>query len=179
MSEHKLKGKKILMVIAPDQFRDEELFDPKAVFEQEGATVLIAARSLTQAQGMLGKTVRPDLLISEARAEDYDAIVVAGGLGSPQYLWPDQQLHSLLRKADAQGKVIGAICLSGAVLARAGLLEGRQATVYKTEDSLKEFEKAGARYINQDVVIDDRLITASGPHAAREFGQAIARKLSN
>jgi protease I len=178
MSETKLTGKKILMVICPEQFRDEELFTPKELFERAGAEVKVASRSLGRAKGMLGGTVTPDLLISDAQADEYDAVVVVGGMGSPEYLWPDERLHHLLRAADAKRKIIGAICLSGAVVARAGLLQGRRATVYKTGDSLKEFEKAGASYSSEDVVIDDRLVTGSGPHVAAEFGQAIVDKLS-
>jgi protease I len=178
MSENKLRGRKILMVIAPENFRDEELFEPKAVFEAEGAVVLIASRSLGRAKGMLGGTAEPDLLLSDAMASDYDAIIVVGGSGSPDHLWHDETLHRMLREADQQKKIIGAICLAGAALARAGLLEGRQATIYKTKDSLKEYERAGVKYVNRDVVIDDRFITASGPRAAKEFGKAIVEMLS-
>jgi protease I len=174
-----IMSKNVLMVIAPEEFRDEELFQPKEILEKQGAQVKIASKTLGTAKGMLGGTATPDLLISEARAVDYDAIVVVGGIGSPEYLWSDETLHTLLRTAEAQDKVIGAICLSGAVLARAGLLKHRRATVYKTADSLKEFEKAGAEYTAEDVVVDDRLITASGPHVAAEFGRAIANQLSS
>lgn len=177
MTEKKLSGRTILMVICPENFRDEELFKPKEIFEKEGATVKIASRSLSPARGMLGGTAKPDLLISDAQAEDYDAVVVVGGGGSPEYLWPDEKLHSLLRRADAQGKVIGAICLSGAALARAGLLRGRRATVYRTKESLKELEKGGAKYTSEDVVTDGRVVTASGPHVAAEFGHAIMARL--
>jgi len=177
MPEGKLSGKRILMVISPENFRDEELFQPKEIFVKEGAQVEIASKSLRPARGMLGGTAKPDLLISDARADDYDAVVVVGGMGSPEYLWANSQLHNLLRMANTQGKIIGAICLSGAVLARAGLLEGRRATVYKTKDSLKEFEKGGAKYSSDDVVTDDRFVTASGPHVAMDFARAIVKKL--
>jgi protease I len=177
MTEKRLSGKKVLMVISPEEFRDEELFVPRELLQNEGAEVKTASRSLGVARGMLGGTAIPDLLVSDAKADDYDAVVVVGGLGSPEYLWPDEHLHRLLRKADGGGKVIGAICLSGAVLARAGLLRGRAATVYKTKESLAEFEKGQAKYSAEDVVTDGRLVTASGPHVAAQFGQAIVAKL--
>lgn len=178
MAEKKLTGKKILMVICPENFRDEELYTPKEIFEQEGAEVKIAAPRLGTAHGMLGRTAQPDLLISQANAGDYDAVVVVGGMGSPTYLWADGQLHALLREAEQRGKVIGAICLSGAVLARAGLLRGRQATVYATDESLKELTQGGALYTSQDVVADGKIVTASGPHAAPEFARAIVSELT-
>lgn len=178
MSEKKLAGKKILMVICPENFRDEELYTPKEIFEQEGAEVKIAASRLGVARGMLGRTAQPDLLISQANAGDYDALVVVGGMGSPTSLWADGQLHALLRDAEQRGKVIGAICLSGAVLARAGLLRDRRATVYATDESLKELTQGGARYTSEDVVADGKIITASGPHASAEFARAIVSQVA-
>ncbi|MCX7751700.1 MAG: DJ-1/PfpI family protein [Blastocatellia bacterium] len=177
MEEKGLKGKRILMVIAPEEFRDEELFTPKEIFEAEGAEVKIASTRLGPARGMLGESASPDLLIADARADDYDAIVVVGGMGSPTYLWSNEALHRLLHEADEKGKIIGAICLSPAVLARAGLLRGRRATVYVTEDSMHELQRGGAHYQGVDVVTDGRIITASGPQAAAEFGRAICAQL--
>jgi protease I len=178
MSEGRLTGKRILMVIAPEQFRDEELFETKSVLEGEGAKVQVACRNLATASGMLGGSARPDLLISECSAGDWDAVVVVGGMGSPEHLWPDSTLHQLLQQSHARGGVVGAICLSGAVLARAGLLGGRRATVYKTDESLAELRRGGANYIADDVVTDGQLVTASGPHAATSFGKAIADALA-
>ena len=81
----KLSGKRVLLVIAPEQFRDEELFQPQAIFKSEGAHTTIAACKLGEAKGMLGGTVQPDLLISDVKAENYDACVeVIGGMGSPR-----------------------------------------------------------------------------------------------
>ncbi|GBC83359.1 Putative cysteine protease YraA [bacterium HR10] len=174
-----VKGKRILMVIAPEDFRDEELFTPKQIFEAGGAEVTIASTRLGLARGMLGGSASPDLLIAEARAEDYDAIVVVGGMGSPTHLWADEALHRLLREADEKGKIIGAICLSPAVLARAGLLRGRRATVYVTDESMSELRRGGAHYQQVDVVTDGRIVTASGPHAAAEFGRAIVAQLAS
>jgi protease I len=165
------------MVIAPENFRDEELFEPKTVFEEAGAVVHIASRSLGRAKGMLGGTVKPDLLLSDALADNYSAIVVVGGSGSPDFLWHDETLHRLLREADEQKKIIGAICLAGVALARAGLLQGRKATIYKTKDTLREYERAGVKYVSRDIVSDDRFITASGPRVAKEFGEAIVETL--
>ncbi|MDD5542762.1 MAG: DJ-1/PfpI/YhbO family deglycase/protease [Acidobacteriia bacterium] len=178
MDTKKLSGKRVLMVIAPDQFRDEELLVPRQMLELEGARVDVASRSKMECQGMLGVKVRPDLLISEARAVDYDAIIVVGGMGSPQYLWGDSVLHALIRELYTVQKPTAAICLSGAVLARAGVLKGRRATVYKTPESIKEFEKAGATYTGEAVTQDGNVITGENPEAARKFGEALIEKLA-
>ncbi len=179
MDSKKLSGKKVLMVIAPDQFRDEELLVPKKIFESAGAWVQVASKSKMECTGMLGAKVKPDLLISEARIASYDAIVVVGGMGSPEYLWGDSMLHSLLVDSAKSQKVTAAICLSGAVLARAGVLKGHRATVYKTPESIKEFDKGGATYTGEPVTIDGSLITGQNPDAAKMFGEAIVEKLTS
>lgn len=169
----KLAGKNILMVIAPEQFRDEELNHPKEIFEKEGGKVKIACKRTGKCSGMFGAVASPDMLIKDAKAVDYDAVVVVGGMGSPDHLWGDAQLHKLLQDADKAGKVVAAICLSGAVLARAGVLKNKEATVFETSDSLKELQKGGAKFIRKDVVTAGKTITADGPEAARDFGRAI------
>jgi len=92
------------MVIAPKNFRDEELNHPKEIFEKEGAKVTIACKQMGKSSGMLGATATPNILIKDARANDYDAVVVIGGMGSPEHLWDDTQLHRLLQDADKSGK---------------------------------------------------------------------------
>jgi protease I len=177
MTKHSLAGKQILMVIAPQQFRDEELFVPKSIFEEAGATVKLAASRLGQTSGMLGGTCQPDILIADAKTEEYEAIIVVGGSGSPDYLWSDAALQRLVKQAAQQHRILGAICLAGVVLARAGVLQDRKATVYKSKDALREYEQAGVQYSQQDAVVSGQIVTASGPRVAAEFGQAIMKLL--
>lgn len=75
--------------------------------------------------------------------------------------------------------MIGGICLSGAVRARAGAASGRHLTVYQTPRTLNELEKAGERYVARDVVIDGNIVTAGGPAAAREFGLRLVERLAS
>ncbi len=114
---------------------------------------------------MLGATANVDVVVSNLHADDIDCAVVVGGMGSPEYLWEDHNLHTLLKNLNSQGKVIGAICLSGAVLARAGVLNGKQATVYPMPESLKALKDGHANYVEQPVVQDGHIITADGPPA--------------
>jgi protease I len=171
------KSKKILMVIAPEQFRDEELNQPMEIFKKKGAIVTIASTSLGEAKGMFGSKVKVDKLISSVNYNDYDAIVVVGGMGSPDYLWNDSNLKNLIINANKSCKIIGAICLSGVVLARAGILKGIEATVYRTTESLKEYSQYGAKYNPKNVIKSGNIITADGPASARDFGNAIANAL--
>ncbi len=174
----KLDGIKVVLVIAPDQFRDEELFVPKAELEKAGAETIVASTRTGQAKGMLGGAAHAETSIKDLREKDYDAIVVVGGMGSPEYLWEDKELHALLRGFQKASKVYAAICLSGAVLAKAGVLEGKQATVWETPESRKALEEGKAKFVNQPVVHDGKVVTANGPEAAADFAGTIINELS-
>ncbi|BBL64506.1 DJ-1/PfpI family protein [Methanosarcina mazei] len=171
------EGKKILLVIAQEQFRDEECFVPKQVFESAGAKVTVAAESENTAKGALGGTIKPDIRISEARIDDYDAIVISGGGGSRKYLWDNHYLRGLVKEADSRKKVISAICISPVVLARAGVLKGKESTVFNSPDTVTELEKYGAVYQDRDVVVSGRVVTGRDPKSAEAFGKAVLKAL--
>ncbi len=173
-----LKGAKVALVIAPSDFRDEELFVPKELLEDAGAKTVIASTKMGEAKGMLGGKVEVEQEIANLQSEELDALIVVGGMGSPEFLWNEKKLFDLLDKLSKEGKVIGAICLSGAVLANAGLLTGKKATVWECPESLEAFEKGEATYVKQPVVQDGKFITANGPEAADEFGKLIIAELS-
>jgi len=177
LAEGTLEGKKILMVIAQQDFRDEELFKPKEVFEGAGASVFVAAPRNETATGMLGGEVQPDFAISDVNASEFDAVVVVGGSGSPKYLWDDTQLRNLVKDAYAGGKVVAAICLSPVVLARAGILKGKSATVFPSSDAVAELKKGGAIYKDESVVIAGRIVTGRDPASAEAFANAIVSLL--
>jgi len=167
----------VLMVIAPADFRDEELLEPKALFEAGGAAVEVASTTTDVARGMLGAEVTPDLALSEVDPHRYVAIAIAGGTGAPTHLWGDAALHALLRTARDRGTPIGAICLSPAVLARAGLLRGVRATVYGDEAARRELERGGAIHVGGHVVSDQGIVTAAGPRDAGAFARALLQLL--
>lgn len=169
-----LAGKSILMVIAPENFRDEELLEPKDVFENAGALVTIASKGTDSAKGSYGALVTVDLDIKEVNAEDYDAVVFIGGSGSSVY-FEDETAQNLAKEAYEMGKVVGAICIAPSILANAGLLEGKRATSFPSEE--KNLAGHGAVYTGSSVEQDGRIITGNGPNAATEFGQKIAEAL--
>ena len=174
----RLADTKVLFVIAPRDFRDEELTAPKTALEAAGARVEVASPQAEAATGMLGASVQPDRVLRDCRSADYDAIVVVGGAGSPAFLWDNPHLHTLLQEARRANKVVAGICLSSAVLARAGVLKGLRATVYVTKDSLAALARGGAHHVPEDVVVDGRVITAKGPEAAPAFGSALVEALA-
>ena len=172
--EKALAGKNGVMIIAPENFRDEELLEPKGILTEKGAGVKLACASLETAKGMLGAEVKPDMLINDIRVENWDAIILVGGTGSSIY-WEDSSVHSMLKEAVKQNKIVGAICIAPVTLANAGILSGKKATVYQSE--AQKLKDKGAEYTGEGVQRDGNVITASGPPAAREFGNAIARAL--
>lgn len=178
MADSRLVGVKVVMIIAPEEFRDEELLTPQKELVEAGATVKVASTRAGEAQGMLGAKVTPDLVVNNLRADDVDAAVIVGGMGSPEHLWDDRTLHTLVRNLHSQGKVVAAICLSGAALAKAGILQGRHATVWPMPESLKALKDGKANYVKEHVVQDGRIITADGPEAAHDFAQALIKELS-
>jgi protease I len=174
---HHLSGKRILIVVAPEKFRDEELAEPKKVFEEAGAEVTLASTRPGPATGMLGARVAPQLIVEDAVSRDWDAVVVVGGTGSQQFLWDHAPLHSLLRKQVALKGIVGAICLSGAVLGKSGVAQGKRATCWPDPAAVAALRAGGATYQAADVVVDGNLVTADGPTSARKFGETVARAL--
>ncbi|HNW37315.1 MAG TPA: DJ-1/PfpI family protein [Methanosarcina vacuolata] len=177
MTETEYKDKKILLVIAQEQFRDEECFVPKQLFEAAGLKVTVAAESKKTAKGTLGGTIKPDIAISDARIDDYDAIVISGGSGSRKYLWDSKALQALVKGADDLKKVISAICISPVVLARTGILKDKESTVFKSPDTVRELKEHGAIYLDREVVVSGRVVTGRDPASADAFGKAVLEAL--
>lgn len=169
-----LTGKKVVMIIAPENFRDEELIEPQDVLTEKGVEVKVACSSLETSKGMLGAKVKPDMLISDIKPDQWDAIILVGGTGASKY-WDDTTVHSLLKEAVRQNKIVGAICIAPVTCANAGILTGKQATVFESEAS--KLKDKGAIYSGSSVQKDGKIITANGPSAARAFGNSIAQAL--
>ena len=167
-------GKKVLLVIAPRNFRDEELFDTTAGLEKAGIQCTIASTSLSEAVGMLGGKARPEVLIDKASAEDFDAVVFVGGSGASAY-FNNRFALSLAQKFYNSGKLTAAICIAPVILANAGLLKGKKATAFPSEEHA--LEGKGAAFTGKPVEVDGLIVTAEGPKSAGEFGRKIAELL--
>lgn len=164
---------KVQMVAAKENFRDEELFVPEDIFSEAGAFVSIASNTKKTIRGMLGGEVDPDTTIEHINTDTLDALVIAGGSGSMAHLWGNTALLEKVNEAYKKGKVVAAICLSGVVLAQAGILQGKNATVYPTDVSLRELKRHGATFIDKGVVTDGNIVTAQGPDNAAEFANMV------
>ncbi|MBM4248363.1 MAG: DJ-1/PfpI family protein [Euryarchaeota archaeon] len=173
-------GKRVLMVIAPKDFRDEELLDTRRVLEQAGARVTVASRTTAESRGMFGERARPDVALDRVSARDFDAVVFVGGSGSKVY-FDDPRAHALARDAAGAGKLVGAICIAPSILARAGLLRGKRATVWDDQGPSGPFSAhlraGGATLAGEEVVRDGRIVTANGPQASGKFGRMLVESL--
>jgi protease I len=167
--------KKIVMVIAAGDFRDEEYFEPKAVFEKNGYSVATASTVLDVVSGVKGGAVKPDILLKDVKPSNFDAIVFVGGSGAEQY-WDDPVAHALAKDFLKGVKITSAICIGPVILARAGVLRNKKATVFESESG--QLADYGSQYTGKDVESDGLIITAAGPFAAKEFGEKIVAALS-
>ncbi|MCD6097411.1 DJ-1/PfpI family protein [bacterium] len=172
--EHMEKKGKIAMIIAPNDFRDEEYLVPKRIFEEAGYEVVTFSETTAVSIGMLGAKVTPDKKLADLRPEEFDAVDFVGGVGSTFY-WDDTVALKVASSAYERGKVVAAICLAPVILANAGLLSGKNATVFKSAKG-KLIEK-GAKYTAADVEVAGRIITGNGPSAAKKFAEAIIKAL--
>lgn len=169
-------NKNILMVVAPKDFEDVEFYAPKTLLEINGANVTVASTAST-ALGLNGTTYNTDIMISNAKATDYDAIVIVGGTGVISSLWDDKDLRNLIKDADKEKKMIAAICAAPPILARAGLLKNKKATMFPWSDGIKELTKNGANYVDQEVVVSGNIVTGRNPDASVAFGLKLCEEL--
>lgn len=163
-----------LLIIAQKNFRDEELAETKKALESAGKTCQVASIAIDMCAGMLGARVTPDLTVKDALNKNYKAVVVIGGSGSPA-LAKHTEVIKIIQKAYSAGKIVAAICAGPVVLAEAGVLNGKKATIFSDRSLVAAISSAGAKYISKSVVIDNNIITADGPKSARVFGEVIAR----
>ncbi len=168
---------RILMIIPPKDFRDEELMVPRKALKDKGWQVDTASTETGEAMGMLGARETVTLALADVTLDDYDALVVVGGMGSPEYLWQNDRLRRFVSLAYQQGKVVSAICLSGAVLGLAGILQGKKATVWETPESRAAIEENGGTFTDESVTVDGTIVTANGPDAAEAFGDALIKAI--
>lgn len=170
--------KKLLFIIASEGFQPMEYFEPKKILENAGVEVItgsdkkgkvIASRTQEIAQS--------DISLEEIKPSDYDGIFLVGGHGAVEYL-DNEKTYKIFREIAKSNKLWGAICISPRILAAAGVLAGKKATGWDGDGELsKILKKAGAEYVDEPVVVDNNLITATGPSAALAWGEAILQKL--
>ena len=171
-----LSEKRVLFVIAPKNFRDEELLEPRKILEKNKAKTSIASSTLNDCIGMLGARITPNLSLDKVQVNDYDAVIFVGGNGSTIY-HEDQLALNLAKEANIKGKLVGAICLGTGILAKANLLKGKKVTGFI--DTKELVEKHGGTYTGNEVEVFERIITGEGPKASKRFGEEVVKALQH
>jgi len=166
--------RRVLMVVASRNFRDEEYFDVRRVLESYGLEVVTASPKEGHVRSTFGRFIMVDMLLSCARARDFDAIVFVGGQGVMELL-EVRSVKRLILDAVSLGRVVSAICMAPILLANAGVLKGRRVTGYP--DVKDALISAGAIWTSEGVACDGNIVTADGPASAVAFGDAIANLL--
>lgn len=166
-------NKKVLLIVSSTGYQPVEYEATKAVLEKSGIEVATGSNKLGEAKAVDGTTAAVKVKISEVNLNDYNALFFIGGQGALAGL-DNKDSYSLLRAWQASGKPFGAICISPRILAKAGVLKNKKATGWDGDGKLAEvFNEFGVEYVRENVVVDGNVITANGPQAAEEFGQAI------
>jgi len=171
---------KVVIIIAHRDFRDEEYFVPKEILEKAGIKVITASNQKGAATGADGGEAEANLSTYEINRFDFDAVVFIGGPGCLANL-DNETSYKVARDAVSQKKILASICISPVILAKAGALKGKKATVWFSpadKEPVRILEENGAIFEGKPVVVDGRIITGNGPGAAKEFGEAIIKVLT-
>jgi len=174
-----LKGKKIA-IVATDGFEQSELMDPRKTLEDAGATTEVIAPKAGEIKGWKtkdwGESVKVDKTLENANPNDYDALVLPGGVMNPDHLRMDPQALNFVRQFVASGKTVAAICHGPWTLLEAGVLRGKTVTSWP---SLKtDLKNAGAKWVDQEVATDGQFITSRKPDDIPAFNRAIIESVS-
>jgi protease I len=177
---HPEPSRRVVIIIAFRDFRDPEYFIPKGILEKAGIEVKTASNKKGTAIGAEGGDIEVDLLVSDINLADFDGVIFVGGPGCLKSL-DNEECYEIVKKIVSQGKVLGSICISPVILAKAGVLKGKRAVVWSStlnKNPVKILKEKGAIYEEKPVVADGNIITASGPKAAKEFGEKIVGVLA-
>lgn len=170
-----LEGRRVA-ILAEDLYEDPELWYPYYRLQEAGAQVSVVGSGRKDTfDSKHGYPVKADLGVGEARAEDFDAVVIPGGY-SPDYMRRTPAMADFVRALDDQAKPIAAICHAGWMLVSAGVLKGRHATGFR---SIKDdMVNAGCLWEDRSVVVDGNLVTSRVPGDLPDFTRALIGLLS-
>jgi protease I len=164
-----------VLIMATNRFEESELFGPLERLMERGAEVKLASPGLDEIMATVhdepGKRIKPDLTIVDARAADFDALILPGGVGNPDRLRTNEDAIGLIREFASAGKPVAAICHGPWLLVEADLLHGRKATSWKSIRT--DLRNAGAEVIDEEVVVDDNIITSRKPDDVPAFTDAV------
>jgi protease I len=169
-----MQKNKALLAFLDDIYEDLELWYPKLRLEEAGYAMKCAAPELKTYTGKHGYPAQSDLLLRDARSEDFCGLLVPGGF-MPDKLRRDAKVLSLTREFFEQGKLVAFICHGGWIPISAKILQGRRAT--GSRGIKDDLENAGAIWVDERVVVDGNLISSRTPRDLAVFGEAMVKFL--
>ena len=161
---HQLDGRKVAILVA-DGFEQEEMTEPRRALDAAGAATCLVSPNKGEVRGWKhtewGDRFSVDLALSDADVEDFDALVLPGGLMNPDQLRLEARAIEFVREFAQAGKPIAAICHGPWLLINAGLVAGRRLTSYPSIEI--DLRNAGANWVDEEVVVDNGLVTSRSP----------------
>ena len=159
-----LKGKRVA-IVATDMVEQVELLEPRKALEEAGAKTDLISIEPGEIQGFnhydKGDRIPVDKTIEEASANEYDALLLPGGVGNPDTLRMDENVVSFVRDLFEHGKPVAAICHAPWTLVEAGVVRGRTLTSWPSLQT--DIRNAGGTWVDQEVVVDRGLVTSRKP----------------
>ncbi len=172
MGERKLQGKKVA-ILAADMFERVELEKPRQALEDAGATTEVISIHDGEIQGFNhfdpANTVKVDKTVEEVSPDDYDALLVPGGVGNPDQLRGDENAVAFVRGMVEAKKPLAVICHGPWVLVEAGVVRGRRLTSWPTLQT--DIRNAGGEWVDEGVVVDDGIVTSRKPDDIPAFNE--------
>ena len=173
----KLQGKRVAF-LATDMVEQVELTEPWKAVKDAGGTPELVSLKEGEIQGFnhydKADTFKVDRTVEEARAEDYDALVIPGGVGNPDTMRTHENAVQLVRDFFEQGKPVGVICHGPWMLVEAGVVRGRKVTSWPSLQT--DIRNAGGDWVDQEVVVDDGLVTSRKPDDLPAFNEKIVEE---
>jgi len=164
-----------VLIVATDGFEEWELFGPREILQKRGAEVVLASLSTDPIQATVhdkpGKTIKPDLTIDGVNVDDFDALILPGGVRNPDQLRLHGNVIALVRLFAEQEKPVGAICHGPWLLVEADLLRDRTATGWPSIRT--DLRNAGANVVDEAAVTDGNIVTSRNPDDVEAFTDAL------
>jgi protease I len=162
-----------ILIIATDGFEDSELLEPRRRLLEAGAEIVLASPKTEPIKGEHGATITPEAALGEVDEQDFDALLIPGGVKNPDKLRTDDDAVDLVRDFADAGKPIGAICHGPWLLVEADVVDG--VTVTSWPSVRTDLENAGAHVIDDEAVTDGNIVTSRKPDDIPAFTQAFIR----
>jgi protease I len=160
-----------ILIVATDGFEEWELFGPREILTKRGAEVVLASPRLDPIQATIhddpGKTIRPDLTVEQASADDFDALILPGGVRNPDQLRTHPNVIALIQDFHRQGKPVAAICHGPWLLVEADLVRDRRVTSWPSIRT--DLRNAGGNVVDEAAVTHGNIITSRNPQDVDAF----------